>query len=161
MQEDPPGGSGIPLPEDAVEARGTICMTAGTPDSGALLGFFSAGSVRKGEMKNFVGVQIEGPTRVGHYFRPYVLNSAGGKHTTEDAPRLRPDGRPHRWSLSYDPAGKGTITATMDDRSSKIELPAELRAAGANVDRFGIFPPIVGGNQVRVFIDDVTYTNSR
>ena len=46
---------------------------------------------------------IEGPSRIGHYFRPGYWTSTGAGGAAESGPIIRPDGQPHDWSIEYDP----------------------------------------------------------
>jgi hypothetical protein len=37
-------------------------------------------------------------------------------------------------------------------------LKKGLKAEGASFDRFGLFTPAIGGQIVRIYLDDLTYT---
>src|SRR5439155_23697359 len=55
--------------DDALQASGKLAFTTGSPDSGMLIGWFNSHSPPGPKsLKNFIGVRVEGPTRVGHYF---------------------------------------------------------------------------------------------
>ena len=64
--------------KDHLVARGKVAFPVGSPDSGMLFGWFNSKTVnQKDGLRDFVGVRIEGPTRVGHYFAPLVAGSDG------------------------------------------------------------------------------------
>jgi hypothetical protein len=68
------------------------------------------------------------------------------------------------WSLVYDPAaevGNGAITVTLGKESATLALKKGIRAQGGSFDRFGLFTPAVGGQVVRMYLDDLKYTASR
>jgi hypothetical protein len=145
-------------------ARGRVAFTGADPDSGAYLGWFSSGAKDDGEkdFRNFVGVQVEGPTRIGHYFMPRLATAKGTKAAMEKGPVLRPDGKPHTWTLSYDPAaneGRGAITVTLDEETVTLNLRDKVKAEGATLDRFGLFSSRVGGSKVKIWLDDLEYTS--
>jgi hypothetical protein len=74
---------------------------------------------------------------------------------------LRPDGKPHEWTLSYDPAandGRGAVTVTLDKETVTLNLRDKVRAQGAQLDRFGMFASHNGGSKVKIWFDDLTYT---
>lgn len=147
--------------EDVLEASGKVAFMAGSPDSGILIGWFSGETPAKGgkSLRNFIGVRIEGPTRIGHYFGPFYANSDGAVSSLKgEAPVLHPDGTPHDWSVRYDPK-EGTIKVTLDKESATLQVRSERRGK-ATFDRFGVFTPGVGGSQVKVYIDDLKYTAS-
>ncbi len=147
---------------DVLEAHGKLAFTSGSPDSGMLIGWFNSQTF-PGEksLKNFIGVRIEGPTRVGHYFAPVFATAevSGGAKMEKDAPVLHPDGKPHTWSIHYAPAD-GTIVVTLDQESAKLQIKPQQRGQ-ATFDRFGVLTPGVGGSQVKIFFDDISYTSSR
>jgi hypothetical protein len=89
-----------------------------------------------------------------------------GKGDNESAiakagPVLHPDGKPHTWSVVYDPAansGHGTITVKLDEETVMLEVPEKLRSGELQFDRFGLFSPGVGGSKVKIYFDDLEYT---
>src|SRR5205814_1074342 len=111
---------------DKLEASGTVCLRVGAPDSGALIGFFDSESMKTGKIANVVAVQINGPSRIGHWLRPLVANNDGKKFEARQGPVLVPDEKPHQWSMVYQPAkeGRGTLTVTLDGKSVEVQLPA-------------------------------------
>jgi hypothetical protein len=63
-------------------------------------------------------IMVEGPSRIGHYFRPAYWDSKGKGEIVGEGPIIRPDGKPHTWSLHYDPngaGGRGRVTWKLDD----------------------------------------------
>ena len=140
-----------------------MAFTGADPDSGVYLGWFSSASKDDGpkEFRNFVGVQVEGPTRIGHYFMPRLATAKGTKAAVEKGPILRPDSQPHTWSLAYDPAaneGRGAITVTLDAETVTLNLRDKVRGEGAQLDRFGMLSSHVGGSKVKIYLDDLEYT---
>ena len=144
--------------DDALEAGGKLAFTAGSPDSGMLIGWFNSKTPPDEQsLKNFIGVRVEGPTRVGHYFAPIFATDKGeGGKIEKDAPVLHPDGKPHTWSIRYNPA-EGTIAVKLDEESATLRLKPQQRGQ-ATFDRFGVLTPNRGGSQVKIYFDDVTYT---
>jgi hypothetical protein len=124
------------------------------------IGFFNSSTPAEEKiLKNFIGVHVEGPTRVGHYFAPMFATADGRRARVDSAPVLLPDSKPRPWSLRYVPAD-GTITVTLDKESKTLTLKPNQRRP-ATFDRFGVFTPQVGGSQVKIYLDDLTYTASR
>jgi len=144
-------------------ASGRVVLTGADPDSDVCLGWFRSGA-QEGETKNpreFIGVAIGGPTRVGHYFRPMVNNGTDTHAVAPKGPVLHPDGKPHNWSLVYDPTardGQGAVTVTLDKEAVTLDLNEKLRADVTHLDRFGLFSPGVGGSKVKIYFDDLEYT---
>jgi hypothetical protein len=148
--------------DDRIEASGRISMTVGAPDSGLIVGFFNADDLRAGRWQNILGVQLEGPTRVGHYLRPMLIASNGKKRESETGPVLAPEGKPHTWKFTYTARadGDGMMTMTLDGKTIEQPVPRELRAAGARLDHFGLFPAHAGGGAIKMTLDDLTYTSA-
>lgn len=71
-----------------------------------LPGKFLAKDTGAGDVENFVGVHVSGPTRIGHYFIPAFATASGAKGKVDQGPVLTP-GKPFEWSLFYDPAANG------------------------------------------------------
>jgi hypothetical protein len=149
--------------ENRLFASGKLTMTEGAPDSGMLFGWYNS-EQRGWPTENFLGVVIEGPSRVGHYFRPYSGTSQQGVfQDSSDGPVIRPDQVEHTWTMEYLPTsngGNGTIEVTLDGLSKTLFLPAEHKEIGAIFDRFGIATLDISGAQTSIFFDDVEYTTS-
>lgn len=149
---------------DRLEAHGKVVLKSGAPDSDMFLGWFDSAHKDKPptETGGFVGIHVGGPTRVGHYFQPSLATASGTKSQAKTGPLLTP-GQVYDWSLDYDPAandGNGAITATLGNRSETLALRAGLKSQGGSFDRFGLFTPAVGGQSVRIYFDDLSYTSA-
>jgi hypothetical protein len=145
-------------------ASGRVVLTAADPDSDACFGWFQSGA-QSGEVKKgarqFIGIAIGGPTRVGHYFRPMVRSGTGDQALAKQGPVLHPDGKPHQWKFVYDPAannGQGAVTLTFDQDTATLALNPQLRAELNHLDRFGLFSPGIGGSKVKIYFADLEYT---
>ena len=148
--------------DDRLEASGKVVLKSGAPDSDMFLGWFNSANKDQPptEAGNFVGVHVGGPTRVGHYFHPSMTTAKGTKSQAAAGPVLVP-GKVHEWSLVYDPAaegGNGAITITLDKESVTHPLKKGIKAQGASFDRFGLFTSTIGGQIVRIYLDDLKYT---
>jgi hypothetical protein len=88
--------------------------------------------------------------------------------------RVAPDGKAHAWSLRYEPdavgsadgggvghIGGGTIRLTFDGAESVLRVPAAHRAQGAAFDRFGLFNAQVPGNDMEVYLGELTINGAR
>jgi hypothetical protein len=149
-------------------ASGRVTMHSAGADSALFLGWFdSASKTNKTTPEisepqpNLLGILIEGPSSVGHYFRPMWRSSGKLGHLQDSGAIIKPDGQPHRWSIHYQPRdanGQGTITVTLDAASQTVPVPAEHQAAGARFDRFGIGNLQVGGLHIDFSLDDLRYT---
>jgi hypothetical protein len=157
--------------DDELRASGTIAFTRQGSDSAVWLGWFDSASKpdRAGAKapqidKNLLGIVIEGPSRIGHYFRQGYRTNDGGGLIADHGPVIRPDGKPHRWTMHYRPTGgannAGVIDVTLDDEKVTLDLRPEDRKRGAAFDRFGLFNVQEGGHYVEVFLDDLTYTSA-
>lgn len=149
--------------EQRMEARGKVRMVTAGPDSDILLGWFSSAHDKEAaDNRNFVGIHVGGPTRIGHYFIPRFADAKGSVGKVEKGPLLTP-GKVFDWSLVYDPAvngGLGEIKVTLGDESATLSLRAGQKAAGASLDRFGLFTATAGGQMVKIYLDDISYTAS-
>jgi hypothetical protein len=73
-------------------------------------------------------------------------------------------GKAYEWTLLYDPAAegsKGAITVTLGKESVTLTFKEGWKAEGARLDRFGLFNSNVGGQLVRIYLDDLKYTTVR
>jgi len=151
--------------DDRLEARGRIVLKIGGPDSDAFLGWFNSSNKDRPptDVGGFLGVHIGGPTRIGHYFQPSIATAKGKRDQSAAGPVLTP-GKVYDWSLVYDPSadhGNGTITVTLGTESVTLALKSGIKAQSGNFDRFGLFTPAIGGQSVRMYLDDLTYTSGR
>jgi hypothetical protein len=149
--------------QDRLEASGKVILLVGAPDSDMNLGWFSADAKDDPSTTgNFVGAHIGGPTRVGHYFAPWLATAKGIGGKVEKAPVLVPN-KPYRFTLAYDPAGNsgnGEVRVTLGDESATLPVKPGVKAQGARLDRFGLFTSTAGGQLVRIYLDDLKYTSA-
>jgi hypothetical protein len=148
-----------------LEARGKVHLVTAGPDSDIFFGWFNSASKESkvGGERDFVGVHIGGPTRIGHYFSPAFATAKGSRGKVNEAPVLVP-GKTFEWSLVYDPAanhGNGELKTTLGDKSVTLALKPGQRAEGARLDRFGFFTTTIGGQMVKSYFDDLEYTAAR
>jgi hypothetical protein len=162
---------------DELKASGRIVLRSAGADSAMWLGFFGSDAKRnkstpeyERRQTDYLGILLEGPSRVGHYFRAgYSTSKANGdapmnEGAPDERPVIRPDGSVHTWSLHYDPHGadaRGRITVTFDKTTHHLDLKDGERAENAAFDRFGFFNVQAGGHHVEAYVDDVTYSKSR
>ncbi len=148
--------------EQRLEARGKVTMVVGGPDADMMLGWFSSRHKDQSpiEAGDFLGVAVGGPTRVGHYFAPSFTTSEGARGKVDTAPVLKP-GKSYDWSLAYDPTANnnlGEIKLTLGGESVLLPLKPGRKQEGATFDRFGMFTSQAGGQLVRIYLDDLTYS---
>ena len=113
---------------------------------------------------NFVGVLVEGPSRIGHYFRPVYGTSDDKRDIKGEGPLFNPDSTQRTWSIHFDPKandGQGRITATLDNESVYLDIPEAARKGNATFDHFGIVSWQRGGHYVEMYFDDVVYTSAK
>lgn len=145
-----------------LEARGKVRLVTAGPDSDMQIGWFNsaASEQEQPEQRNFVGIHVGGPTRVGHYFIPQFATAKGAPGKVDKGPILTP-GKVFDWSLVYDPAasgGNGELRVTLGSESATLALKPGQKAHGANLDRFGLFTSTAGGQMVKIYLDDLEYT---
>jgi hypothetical protein len=148
--------------QQRLEARGKVKLVTAGPDSDMQLGWFSSGSKETGagDKQNFIGIHVGGPTRIGHYFIPNAATANGSAAKVESGPIITP-GKLFDWSIVYEPdanGGAGEITVKLGDESSTLRLKKGQKTEGAVLDRFGMFTSTAGGQMVKIFFDDVSYT---
>jgi hypothetical protein len=151
--------------DDRLEASGKVVLKTGAPDSDMYLGWFNSENKDDPpvEAGHFLGVHVGGPTRVGHYFHPSLATAKGTHAQAAEGPVLAP-AKVYNWSLVYDPTaegGNGAIIVTLDKESVTLPLKKGIKAQGAKFDRFGLFTSNLGGQIVRVYLDDLKYTAAR
>lgn len=145
-----------------LEARGRVILLVGAPDSDMHFGWFSTtrGEESPERAGPFLGVHVGGPSRVGHYFQPVYTLAPGRGGRAEPAPVLTP-GRVFEWSLVYDPAaagGVGALRVTLGRDTATLPLRPGERGQGVRFDRFGFATSRPGGQMLRIYFDDLTYT---
>ena len=148
-----------------LEARGRVRLVTAGPDSDMSIGWFNsaANDMQPADDKNFVGIHVGGPTRVGHYFIPQLATAKGMIGKVDSGPILTP-GKVFEWSLVYDPTGaegRGEVRVTLGDKSAVLALKPGRKSEGAALDRFGLFTNTAGGQMVKIFFDDLQYTAAK
>jgi hypothetical protein len=137
-------------------------LQAAALDSDMAFGWFNSASKDASPAeKNFLGIHVGGPTRKGHMFAPDCANAKGDEDRS-DGPVLA-HGKSYEWSLLYDPAGNGgtgSITVTLGKEKVVMNLKPGRKADGGTFDRFGLVSIKPGGNQVQLYLDDLTYSAS-
>jgi hypothetical protein len=126
-------------------------------------GWFNSHSLRTGPgtLKDFLGIRLEGPTRVGHYFRPVCATARSSQSDAQKGPVLVPNSGTHKWTSNYDPtanAGSGAVQVALDGEKVTLPLPAGHKAQGAQFDRFGVLSQHPGGGLVKAYFDNLRYT---
>jgi len=148
--------------EDHLEASGKVVLKVGAPDSDMYIGWFnSTNKTNEPEQAgNFLGIHVGGPTRVGHYFQPSFTTASGTKQQAKSGPVLVP-GKIYSWSFSYDPTaenGLGAIRVRLGDEEVTLALRKGMKSEGATFDRFGLFNSTIGGQVVKIYLDDLKYS---
>jgi hypothetical protein len=151
--------------DDRLEASGKVVLKSAGPDSDMFIGWFNSANKDESPAQagNFLGVHVGGPTRVGHYFHPAFATANGTRGLANAGPVLTP-GKIYDWSLVYDPSaegGQGAIRVTLGEESVTLPLKKGIKAQGARLDRFGLFTSNIGGQMVKIYLDDLKYTAAR
>jgi hypothetical protein len=154
-----------------LKAAGSVCLRRGVSDSTSLIGFYhSRSSLLVNDSQahatpmDFLGIAVEGPSSEGFLFYPlYRVHGEGEGHAGRKArpPHILPDGKPHHWTLDYDPGapgGKGLIAVQLDGQPVRLELEPGHQALGTRFDRFGLVTTWIDGNGQELYFDDLTYT---
>ncbi len=155
---------------DELFASGKLVFTGAGSDSGVYLGWFDARS-KHGQLEpeyvkraqNYLAIVVEGPSRIGHYFRAGYSDTSGAGVIDEQGPIIRPDSKVHEWSLHYSPNGangNGQIITKLDNESRTLDIRSGIKQTGATFDRFGLFNIQAGGHFVNLYLDNLTYTSS-
>jgi hypothetical protein len=155
--------------DDRLEASGTLLIPEGKPHF--LLGFFNSGSINEWRTPNSLALRILG--RGDHFYLHVEYATArwraGASFFSRKAPdaekpseRAIPCGVPCSWSLRYDPAGDGTVEATLDGEKVVFQLDPGHKADGARFDRFGILNALKSVDDPGDFwLDDLTLLGER
>lgn len=147
--------------KDELTASGKLCLRRASADSAILFGWFNSFTPIGAPPLNFAGILIEGPSAVGHYFRPVCRNAEETQAAMKKGPVLRPDEKPHQWTLHYDPKAnerRGRIEASLDGQPVSLDLTEGLQKTNAAFDRFGFLSWQRGGHFVEIYFDDLSYT---
>jgi hypothetical protein len=145
-----------------LEAKGKLNLVIGAPDSGMYLGWYSSANRTNDPARagNFLGVEITGPTRIGHYFAPVCSPKDGQAQRLKSGPVVVP-GKVHEFKIVYDPAGgagNGMMQVTLGSETINFMLKPAIKARGASFDRFGLCSAAPGGGLVKIYLDDLRYT---
>ena len=152
-------------------AAGRVSLRRGSSGGDAYIGFYRARSIgdcdESGVPRDLVAAHVGGPSRVGFLFAPIARGAHGKREDVDDvedhAPRIPPDGRSHRWSLTYTPPAAtgepGRLDVTLDDALVTLEVPRRLLVTGPRLNRFGLRGVDCSGHGLELYIDDVTYTS--
>ena len=156
-----------------LRASGKVVLRRGVSDSTTLFGFYHSErsmavnpSQSSGFPEGFLGLAVEGPSREGFFAYP-VYRTTGDRQGYARGPRLPrilPDGKPHDWSLEYNPSavgGRGQIVLTFDGQSVTLDLQPDDRTPGTAFDRFGLVTTWIDGNAQTIYFDDLSYTDSQ
>lgn len=148
--------------QQKLEASGKVKLVTAGPDSDIFFGWFNSDAKDKGggDARNFVGIHVGGPTRVGHYFIPVLATADAEKVVVKQGPVLKP-GKAYDWSLVYDPAandGNGEMRVMLGADNVALALRPGQKNQGASLDRFGLFTSTTGGQMVKLYLDDLKYT---
>lgn len=143
--------------DSPLHASGKVAMPAAAADSGVLIGWFNDATFRGAPPMNFLGVFVEGPSRIGHYFRPVFGTSEDIHGKVDSGPIIHADGKSHIWTLDYQPES-GRIAVTLDGEAITLDIPPEARKGKAAFNRFGMLTWLRGGLFVELYLDDLEYT---
>ena len=149
---------------DELKASGKVSFQRAAVDCGLLIGWFNSHTAIGAPPANFLGILIEGPSRIGHYFRPGYGTSDDQRAIQGEGPILNPGKSPREWTIHYDPAandGHGCITATLDNESVQFDIPEAARKGNAVFDHFGFVSWHRGGHYVEMYFDDLKYTAAK
>lgn len=151
---------------DPLEARGRFILESGGPDSEFRFGWFNSSVKETDDQKplegrNFIGVAVGGPTKIGHYFLPACQTAESKNSRVKRGPIIKL-GKTYQWKLVYDPSangGNGQMRLTLGDESATLDLNAGEKSKDAVFDRFGIFGVGTGGGELKAWLDDLHYTS--
>jgi hypothetical protein len=152
--------------QEKLFCSGTFSVTA-SQGGGVLFGWFNRDS-RGWRTPNSLLMRIDGESSAFRMFFEYGTRrweTGGGnvfegeRYQTTPTSLHRADGKAHRFTLSYDPAGannRGEITFVLDGESYRAALAEGHKSSGATFDRFGILNQQVSGNEITVWFDDLS-----
>jgi hypothetical protein len=68
------------------------------------------------------------------------------------------------WSIKYDPAanaGKGSVKVMLGNEAITLELKAGDKSSDAIFDRFGFLTSTTGGQMVKAYWDNLSYSSGK
>ena len=147
---------------DRLSASGRFAVTRAEGSSGALFGWFHESS-RGWRTPNSIALRIDG--NGGKYWVLFEYGTCrwrtGGGATFEgqyQRTKTRPfaaDGTSHKWSLSYEPEGDGSLILVIDGQQYVALLEPGHKADGATFNRFGLWNHQNSGDGLEVYFDDL------
>lgn len=156
---------------ERLRASGRFSVTQCESSSGVLVGWFNSDS-RGWRTPNSIVFRIDGEQDRFRVFFEYGTRTwkTGGGTTFEGAyqttttPMIPADGKPHAWSLDYDPAGadgRGEMIFVLDGRTFAAPMEEGHKAEGAAFDRFGIMNVQNSGQSLTLWLDDLDIDGER
>ena len=159
--------------DDTLSASGTLVSDGrGWP----LFGFFNADTLKEWRTPNTLAIRLNGRgetffVHVEYATKRWRINATGftaetknpgtGKEETMEFKK----GTVHQWSIKYDPAannGGGSITVTIDDKTSVCPLLEGHRLDGATFNRFGILNAIKhASDKGEMWLGDLTINGEK
>jgi hypothetical protein len=152
--------------DDRLSASGKLAVRSADASSGVLIGWFKA-PPPSWRTPNSLGFRIDGNGGKFWVFYEYGTNrwrtGGGGAFEGEQyqrtpTPPFPADGKPHDWSLDYDPTGAGgggLLKFQIDDRRYELTIGQGHRDDGATFDHFGIWNVQTPGERVELYLDDL------
>ncbi len=152
--------------DDRLHASGVLAVPLAGGGSGAMIGWFQA-PPPSWRTPNSLAFRIDG--NGGKFWMFYEYGTSrwrtggggafeGEQYQKTPTPPFPADGKPHRWSLDYNPAGadgRGQIVFRVDDRVYHATLADGHRADGAQFDHFGIWNVQTPGDRLELYLDDL------
>jgi hypothetical protein len=89
-----------------------------------------------------------------------MVTAKGNRGGTKTGPVLAPN-KIFDWKLVYDPqanGGKGSVRVSLGEQSVTFDLRSGQKQEGGVFDRFGLFTSKTGGQMVKMYMDDLSYT---
>lgn len=172
--------------DDRLSASGTFAVTECHGSAAVAFGWYSVeGRGAAGRPMNALALEFSGEPNgprltirltaasnraIGQKVTPFINDRKvvkGPGNRAFDA--VQADGTRYLWTLDYDPkgnGGNGRIEFVVKSDSAKpqpwegkpmvIDVPVEVRQAGATFDHFGLLNGLKPGRSMTVFFDDVT-----
>ncbi len=173
--------------DDKLSASGTFAVTECHGGAAAAFGWFSVeGRGAAGRPMNALALEFAGESAgprltvrltaasnraIGQKVTPFINDRKKVKGPgNRDFDAVQPNGTRYTWKLDYDPEandGKGRIEFLVrgDGKQKQpwegqplvIDVPGEVRQAGATFTHFGLLNGLKPGRSMKVYFDDVTF----